>query len=87
MITARRFARILVRLTLPVALFAVAGAPEIARATPEQSCVYGHDTQYFDAFGNVCAASNTCAGWQWGSCDDDLTFALYNEDVILCYCD
>lgn len=87
MITIGRAARTIIRLALPLAVLAFAGMPGTAQATPEESCLYGFYTVYYDEFGNICASNDTCNNSYWGDCDNNLTFATYQEDIILCYCD
>ena len=85
----RQLARLLVRLAMPVAaVLAVTAASDTAEAfRPQLGCTYGIYTEYYDEFGNVCAASDTCNNSSWGDCDDNLTFASYEEWQQVCYCD
>lgn len=86
----RHLARQLVRLALPLAALVLVGTPETARADREgqRSCTYGHYYQYFDEFGNVCEAIDTCSYYsQPSGCAMYLTYYSYTEDVIVCYCD
>ncbi|HYG65298.1 MAG TPA: hypothetical protein VEL74_22140 [Thermoanaerobaculia bacterium] len=87
MLTTRHLARTFLRLTLPVAVLAVAllGAP--AQADPQTSCVYGFHDQYFDEFGNLCASGDTCSGSKPRGCYLDFSYVSWQQDVILCYCD
>lgn len=85
----RKLTRHLVRLALPVAaLLAIASTSGTAEATrPQLGCTYGIYTAYYDAFGSLCAESETCNNTSWGDCDENLTFAYYEEWPQVCYCE
>lgn len=84
----RRLTRMLVRLAVPSAiLVALGSAPDSAGARPQNGCTYGRYYEYFDASGNLCATSETCNNTGWGDCDDNETYAYYDDYHHLCYCD
>jgi hypothetical protein len=87
MISARRLARILVRLSLPAALLVFALAPAPAKAYPyPRVCTDGNYNRYYDANGDLCAMNDDCDHYYWGTCDDDLSYAYADEQILFCGC-
>jgi hypothetical protein len=77
----RRFARMFIRLALPLAAtLVVAWPPHSARA----ACLMGTNYRYYDDQGELCALVDECQGYRWGTCDLDLSYATSTETLVIC---